>query len=108
MRGIRLFGTASAVALGIGLASGPAFAKFSCPVKGGDLVFGQEAKVNSLDQHASSTISTRNIAMHVYESLMTRSEENEPILELAESLTTSDDGKVHTFKLRKGITFHNG
>ena len=109
MRGIRgAFGTASVVALAIGLASTPAQAKFTCPVKGGDLVFGQEAKVNSLDQHASSTISTRNIAMHIYESLMTRSEENEPILELAESLATSDDGKLHTFKLRQGITFHNG
>jgi peptide/nickel transport system substrate-binding protein len=82
--------------------------QFTCPVTGGDLVFGQEAKVNSLDMHASSTISTRNIAMHIYESLMTRDEDNNPILELAESVETSDDGLVHTFTLRPNITFHNG
>lgn len=112
MRAIRGLSTAtvalSVAVAGVTLGGAPAHAQFTCPVQGGDLVFGQEAKVNSLDQHASSTISTRNIAMHIYEALMTRSEDNEPILELAESVATSDDGKVHTFKLRQGITFHNG
>lgn len=56
--------------------------RFTCPARGGDIVFGQEANVNSLDQHTSSTISTRNIAMNIYESLMTRDENNRPILEL--------------------------
>lgn len=94
---------------GLLLASDPALAdQFECPVTGGDLVFGQEAKVNSLDMHASSTISTRNIAMHIFESLMTRDETNNPILELAESVETSDDGMTHTFTLRDGITFHDG
>ena len=83
-------------------------AAFECPVKGGDLVFGQEAKVNSLDMHASSTISTRNIAMHMFEALMTRDEDNNPILELAEAVDISDDGLVYTFTLRDGIKFHNG
>lgn len=90
------------------LGSGEARAAFECPVKGGDLVFGQEAKVNSLDMHSSSTISTRNVAMHIFESLMTRDEDNNPILELAENVETSDDGLTHTFTLRDGITFHNG
>ncbi|MBI1773784.1 MAG: hypothetical protein HYR63_00420 [Proteobacteria bacterium] len=30
--------------------------QFSCPKMGGELVFGQEAKVNSLDQHTSGAI----------------------------------------------------
>jgi hypothetical protein len=38
----------------------------------------------SLDQHVSSTISTRNIAMNVFESLMTRDENMAPMPELAE------------------------
>ena len=71
-------------------------------------MFGQEAKVNSLDMHASSTISTRNIAMHMFEALMTRDEDNNPILELAEAVDVSDDGLVYTFTLRDGIKFHNG
>ena len=96
--------TSALVAFG---ASG-ARAAFECPVTGGDLVFGQEAKVNSLDMHASSTISTRNIAMHMFEALLTRDEDNNPILELAKAVDVSDDGMVYTFKLRDGIKFHNG
>ena len=49
-------------------------APFKCPHVGGDFVFGQEANVNSLDQMGSSAISTRNIAMNIYEALMTRDE----------------------------------
>src|SRR5437016_2219289 len=39
-------------------------AVFTCPKTGGDLVFGGEAKVNSLDMYGSNTISTRNNAMN--------------------------------------------
>ncbi|NDG49609.1 MAG: hypothetical protein EBY30_11345, partial [Rhodospirillales bacterium] len=82
--------------------------RFTCPVRGGDIVFGQEANVNSLDQMTSSTISTRNIAMNIFETLMTRDENNNPILELAESMNAAADGKTYTFRLRSGVTFHNG
>jgi peptide/nickel transport system substrate-binding protein len=81
---------------------------FACPKTGGDLVFGGEAKVNSLDQYASNTISTRNVAMNVYESLMTRDENFNPILELADSMEESADHLTYTFKIREGIKFHNG
>lgn len=82
--------------------------RFTCPVRGGDIVFGQEANVNSLDQMTSSTISTRNIAMNIFETLMTRDENNNPILELAESMNAAADGMTYTFRLRSGVTFHNG
>jgi len=81
---------------------------FKCPVTGGDFVFGQEANVNSLDQMTSATISTRNVAMNIYEALMTRDENNKPILELAEAMTESTDHLSYTFKLRQGIHFQNG
>ena len=83
-------------------------APFSCPQKGGDLVFGQEANVNSLDQQASNTISTRNVAMNIFEALLTRSEDNQTIGDLADSWTESPDKLAYTFKLRTGIHFHNG
>ena len=83
-------------------------APFTCPSRGGDIVFGQEANVNSLDQMTSNTISTRNIAMNIFETLMTRDENNNPILELAESMTAAPDGMSYTFRLRSGVTFHNG
>jgi peptide/nickel transport system substrate-binding protein len=89
-------------------ASGAHAAPFKCPHVGGDFTFGQEANINSLDQMTSSTISTRNIAMNMFESLMTRDENFSPILELADSMTESPDHMTYTFKLRQGVHFHNG
>ena len=103
-----MFGALGALA-GLTLAAGAALgAPFKCPHVGGDFVFGQEANINSLDQMTSSTISTRNVAMNMFESLMTRDENFSPILELADSMTESPDHMTYTFKLRQGVHFHNG
>src|SRR3954454_12197346 len=98
-------GALSALCLGHAAATAE---PFKCPRIGGDFVFAQEANVNTLDQMTSATISTRNIAMNIFETLMTRDENNHPILELAESMTESPDHLSYTFKLRQGIKFHNG
>jgi peptide/nickel transport system substrate-binding protein len=67
-------------------------APFKCPyVVGGSSTFGQEANINSLDQMTSGTSSTRNVVMNLFEALMTRDENNNPILELAESVTEAPD-----------------
>lgn len=108
--GLPRLGVAAAL-FGTGLVAGAPLAlaaHFECPHKGGDLVFAGEAKVNSLDQHTSPAISTRNVAMNMLESLMTRDEKNEPIPELADSMTESPDHLTYTFKLRQGVLFHNG
>src|SRR3954454_10268312 len=81
---------------------------FKCPHVGGDFVFGQEANINTLDQMTSATISTRNIAMNIYETLMPRDENNHPILDLAEAMLEAPDHLTYTFMLRQGIHFHNG
>ena len=91
-----------------GLAAAADAKQFDCPRVGGDLVFGQEANINTLDQMSSATISTRNIAMNIYETLMTRDENNNPILELASSMTESTDHLTYKFKLRHGVLFHDG
>jgi peptide/nickel transport system substrate-binding protein len=98
-------GRAAALAvLGSALLAGPSFAaQFKCPHVGGNFVFGQEANINSLDQPASNTISTRNIAMNIFETLLTRDENNNPITDLAASFTESPDRLTYTFKLRQGI-----
>ncbi|MGA3403746.1 MAG: ABC transporter substrate-binding protein [Acetobacteraceae bacterium] len=94
---------------GLALGAAPAFAdQFKCPHVGGDFTFGQEANINSLDQMTSATISTRNIAMNIYEALMTRDENFSPILDLAASMTEAPDHLTYTFKLRQGVHFHNG
>src|SRR5689334_19897319 len=81
---------------------------FRCPHTGGNFVFGQEANFTTLDQMTSSTISTRNIAMNIYESLMTRDENNHPILELAQAMEEAPNHLTYTFRLRQGLHFHNG
>jgi peptide/nickel transport system substrate-binding protein len=94
---------------GLSLSAGSVFAApFKCPHIGGDFVFGQEANINSLDQMTSGTISTRNIAMNMFESLMTRDENFSPILELADRMIEPPDHLSYTFKLRHGVHFHNG
>lgn len=72
------------------------------------LVFGQEAPPPTLDPHFSTSIATRNIAMHLFEQLVTRDENNGVIPELAERWEVSPDGLNYTFKIRTGVTFHNG
>src|ERR1700730_8987434 len=98
------FGVLAIAALSLGTARAE---PFKCPHVGGDFVFGQEANINTLDQMTSATISTRNIAMNIYESLMTRDENNHPILELAEAMIEAPDHMTYTFKLRQGGHFHN-
>jgi len=103
-------GFLASVGLGCALVlNGAAHAtKFKCPHIGGDFVFGQDANANSLDQMTSATISTRNIAMNIFEALMTRDENLNPILDLAQSMTESPDHLTYTFRLRPGVRFHNG
>ena len=102
-----ILSTVTALA-GLAVATSVSAEPFKCPHVGGNFTFGQEANVNSLDQMASSTISTRNIAMNMFESLMTRDENFNPILELADSMAETSDHLTYTFKLRQGIRFHNG
>jgi len=103
--GAPLLASAAILALSAGDAAAQ---QFSCPRKGGEFVFGQEAKVNSLDAHASATVSTRNIAMNIYEQLLTRDENFNLLPDLAASVEESSDKLTYVFRLRPGVTFHNG
>ncbi len=62
----------------------------------------------TLDVHWTSSTFTRDIGMHMYETLFTFDSNFNVIPELAESYEASKDGLTHTIKLRKGVQFHNG
>jgi peptide/nickel transport system substrate-binding protein len=106
MRGLRCFALFAVISAGVLPAR--AAEPFQCGHKGGDFTYGLEANVAGLDMHASAAASTRNIAMNIYETLMTRDEHMKPMPLLAESVDTDPDNKVYTFHLRDGVHFHNG
>ncbi|NKE64298.1 ABC transporter substrate-binding protein [Ramlibacter sp. RBP-2] len=97
---------AAAIAIGLTLAAAPPQA--AAQKRSATLVFAQEATPPTLDPYFSSSIATRNVAMHIFEQLVTRGESNQVIPELAESWKVSDDGLTYTFKIRTGVKFHNG
>ncbi|MCK7614507.1 ABC transporter substrate-binding protein [Roseibium sediminicola] len=73
------------------------------------LVVGQIAEPKSLDPHAVTAVNDFRILVNLYDGLVRYKDgtlEVEP--SLAESWTISDDGKSYTFKLREGVTFHDG
>lgn len=107
MNKLRILGYGLAAAL-LASTSVSAQDKFTCPHQGGDLIVGLEGAPGNLDQQTSTSSATRNIAMNVFEALIIRDENMAPVPDLANEITTSEDGLTYTFKLRQGVTFHNG
>jgi len=63
---------------------------------------------DTLDPVQMTTTTVANIVDYTVETLTFLDEDGRVRPMLAESWTTSADGKVYTFKLRKGVTFHDG
>jgi peptide/nickel transport system substrate-binding protein len=75
----------------------------------GVLVVAQIAEPKSLDPHAVTAVNDFRILMNVYDGLV-RYKSGTLAVEpaLATGWTISDDGRVYTFTLRDGVTFHDG
>ena len=82
----------------------PAFAQ----KKGGEVVVGQSSPPPTIDAQTSSAAASRNITLHVHETLFARDEAANPQPDLAEGVDISSDGLTYRFTLRKGVVFHNG
>ncbi|HEV8306404.1 MAG TPA: ABC transporter substrate-binding protein [Methylomirabilota bacterium] len=76
--------------------------------RGGALVVGFQRDVLNIDPHMWTANATRKVMVNVYEGLTGRDAKLNVTPQLAESWTISPDGKRYTFKLRKGVKFHNG
>ncbi|MBS8225342.1 ABC transporter substrate-binding protein [Vannielia litorea] len=95
------------LAAGAALALAPMAAQAQTPE--GVLIVGQVAEPKSLDPAAVTAVNDFRILVNLYEGL-TRYKPGtlEVAPGLAESWEVSDDGTEYTFKLREGVTFHDG
>ncbi|GAA3111404.1 ABC transporter substrate-binding protein [Pseudonocardia yunnanensis] len=75
------------------------------PVSGGTLTVGMQSESASLDPTVGSA---REAASAIYDSLLKLDERSQPQPYLAESMTTTDDGRTWLLRLRPGVTFHDG
>lgn len=63
---------------------------------------------DSLDPYQMSAAGTREVLFNVYEGLYKLSADGSYVPALAEDYTLSDDGRMYTFTIRRGVLFHNG
>ncbi|HEY8446324.1 MAG TPA: ABC transporter substrate-binding protein [Thermomicrobiales bacterium] len=110
-------GLSAAAALGpLGAAAAPRGAARSfaarrqdgTPKPGGVLKVGMQADPTALDPHKQSLTAIWHVVEHIYSRLTKILPDLSVGPELAESWEISEDGLVYTFKLRQGVTFHNG
>lgn len=101
----RAFVAASIAALGMFPALTSAHAQTPADV----LVVGQIAEPKSLDPAAVTAVNDFRILVNLYEGLVRyKSGTLEVAPALAESWEINEDGTEYTFKLREGVTFHDG
>jgi peptide/nickel transport system substrate-binding protein len=81
---------------------------FAQPKMGGVLRAGMQTDPVGLDPHTTQATATRNMLENVYDTLVMFDSQMQIVPALAESWTTSEDGLTWTFKIRQGITFHDG
>lgn len=102
-----LAGTA-ALALALTACTGGGQSSSSTPVAGGTLVYASgDAEPTCLDPHVGGNYPQALLSSQYIEEL-TALEDGRPVPALAESWTTSDDGKTLTFRLRDDVTFTDG
>lgn len=81
---------------------------WSAGVRGGTLRVATIGEPLTLDEHQTTAEITAIIGYCMYEGLFTYDPGFQPIPELAETHTISEDGLTHTLTLRQGVPFHNG
>jgi peptide/nickel transport system substrate-binding protein len=104
-----VLGAGAAAALG--LAIGPHALAQGAPKRGGRFRLGTTG--NTGDSNDPATWGTSGVVNFglwgaVYNNLLEIGPDNKVTPELAESFTPSPDAKIWTFKLRSGVSFHNG
>jgi peptide/nickel transport system substrate-binding protein len=77
-------------------------------VKGGTMVVGIGSDPTTLNVGWSTATETQMVAISIFESLLIDTSEGGNVPNLAESWEITDGGRTYTFKLRKGVQWHDG
>ena len=78
------------------------------PVRGGTLVAAISADPGHLNPAITTSGATHTAAELLYNGLLGRDERGNPVPELAESWRVEQAGAVYRFRLRDGVTWHDG
>lgn len=78
------------------------------PTRGGTLTYALIREIDNLDPTRFGGSTSTMVEFSIYESLLYRAPDNTFQPWLAESWEVSPDGRQYTFKLRKGVKFHDG
>ncbi len=76
--------------------------------RGGSVVLATQADAARLDPAATGDVPSMMVQSVMFEGLVGWSKDQKLVPELAESWTFSEGGKVITWKLRRGVKFHDG
>ena len=96
------------VAIVLGFALAASVAAQEQPKMGGVFKAAMIGEPPTLDLHTTTAVIVQHISWHIYEGLYTYDKNYNPIPLLVESHTVTDKGRTYTFKLRRGVKFHNG
>jgi peptide/nickel transport system substrate-binding protein len=86
----------------------PAAQDASQPKAGGVYKAAMIGEPPSLDLHTTTAVIVQQIMWHVYEGLYTYDKHYNAIPLLVDTHAVGDKGRTWTFKLRRGVKFHNG
>jgi len=78
------------------------------PTRGGTLVVAISADPGHLNPAITTSGATHTAAELIYNGLLGRDERGDPVSDLAESWTVEQAGAVYRFRLRDGVTWHDG
>lgn len=75
---------------------------------GGEIIVGLNYEMDNLDPAVTPYAVSHWVMMNVFDTLIWRGTDGTFYPGLAESWETNEDGTVYTFKLKTGVTFHDG
>ncbi|MFF5232499.1 ABC transporter substrate-binding protein [Dactylosporangium sp. NPDC000521] len=91
-----------------GAAGDPAAGATGAPVQGGKLTWAIETEPITFNPHQYAQAKARLLVWNSFEALLTHDDKGGYLPWLATKWDVSADGLTYTFKLRDGVTFHDG